>query len=93
MQPAATDQDQSGSDVFNYSDGAVRFGNTHLTGTITADNAQAGNTMAGTLNISHTQGSSSYSQGALVVAGGVGIGQNLNVYKNANITEMLINPM
>ena len=42
-------------------------------------------TASGVVNISHTTGSGSTTTGALVVAGGVGIGGTLNVFDNINI--------
>jgi hypothetical protein len=58
-----------------------------------ANNANAiyasGGTIAGPVNITNTTGSATYQSGALVVTGGVGIGQNLNVFGNTIISGSL----
>ena len=60
---------------------------------IVANNANAiyasGGTIAGDVKITSTTGSSTYQSGALVVSGGVGIGQNLNVYGNTILSGSL----
>lgn len=76
--------------AYNTANSAASFANSAFT---VANNANAiyasGGTIAGPVSITNTTGSTTYSSGALVVTGGVGIGQNLNVYGNTILSGSL----
>lgn len=76
--------------AYSTANSAASFANGAFT---VANNANAiyasGGTIAGPVSITDTTGSTTYSSGALVVTGGVGIGQNLNVYGNTILSGSL----